>query len=435
MSIRTSTIAGVLVAAVVPVSIVHAASCVPAVWPSEKEKWTWHEDAGEGPGIHITTDIAFHDGTWYSVGTQNDYLRCARYWPEGEEVTITLATSADGLFEFVVDESINPIVEPVDRIGELEIEYGDNRNVFFPCFGKNPDGSLATWKGRFVLMVNSETKERQTIHQCLFSEDMKHWTDRTVVEPLSFHDEQEPPDAVREPHSLIRDDDGTWYMHYGAHSEHREEALVCFASGPSPVELTRGTLVYRDVEASLDAHLLRDAQSWLVLYNTDRAENRFLRIEQPGATDWGPGEDYFESHHSPKTTTFAWTAIVNEADETVTWRLYQYTMKRWSDKTIQGGAFEATVPLDKTVHTLRRAPHKGSGAAPFSVRSTTVAIEGGVSTFNCLGRIVFGGRGTGRRPGASSNRPGAGLRIVSLEEEVNRSYLPCMVINDEPRQR
>ena len=426
---------GVLIASAFHASFVYAATCVPAVWPAEEEKWTWHEDAGEGPGIHIATDIAFHDGTWYSVGTQRDYHRCAHYWPEGEEIHITLATSADGLHGFTIEDTI----KAVDRIGDLDIEYGDHRNAFFPCFGKNPDGTPATYNGKFVLTFITVNKQQETIHQCLFSEDMKHWTDRTVVAPLSHTDEPEHTDPVREPQSFVRDDDGTWYLYYVAHAGDRGDAKITYSSGPSPIELSRSEFSYRDGKyESLDPILIRDAESWLVLYNEERAQCRYLRIDTPAAESWEKGEDYFESHHSPNTTTFAWAAIVNEAEKTVTWRMYQYTMKRYSDKSIQGGAFEATVALDETVGTkghggLRSAqsPANDNEFRPFGIWAgwDRSRAAGGL-IFDCRGRAVFGGPSKGGEVGVRNRFGAAGLGIFSWEHQGHTSHAPAVLIND-----
>lgn len=429
------------------VSLLSAATCVPALWPPDKEKWTWHEDAGEGPGIHATTDIAFHDGTWYSVGTHRDYQRCAKLWKKGEDIHVSLATSADGLFNFDVDESINPIVEPVDRIGDYHIDYGDNRNAFFPCFGKNPDGTLATFHGQFVLMVISETKEHQTIHQCLFSEDMKHWTDRTVVEPLSSYDEPVHTNPVREPQSFLRDDDGTWYVYYVSHAGDRGDAQIKFASGPSPIDLTPSTFQFRDGKYEcLDPVLLRDSQSWIVLYNSERAENKYLRIEELGSTDWEPGEDYFRAMIQTPTTTFAWAAIVNEAEESVTWRMYQPAMMRYSDKTIHSGVWETTVPIDKTVGTIHNvhcpAPHDGSDhirIRPFSIQTSSsralYEIGGRSLLFNGLGKAVVGEARTDNGFTVLNRMHAQGFRFVMYDEQGRRSCLPTIFLNKNGNKR
>jgi len=415
------------------VSFTYAATCVPALWPPEKEKWTWHEDAGEGPGIHITTDIAFHDGTWYSAGTQRDYHRCAHHWPEGEEIHVTLATSADGLFDFVVYDTI----KPVDKIGDFDFEYGNHRNVFFPCFGKNPDGTLATYNGRFVLTVITMNKEEETIHQCLFSDDMKTWTDRTVVAPLSYTDEPEHTNPIREPQSFIRDDDGTWYLYYVAHGGDRGDAKITYSSGPSPIELSRSEFSYRDGKyESLDPILIRDAESWLVLYNEERAQCRYLRTDTLVAENWGKGEDYFESHHSPKTTTFACAAIVNEAEETVTWRMYQYTMKRYTDKSIQGGAFEATVPMDKTVHTIQAAQHRSpqsgygeNGIGPFSIQSGFNWRTERSTTFDCLGKVIIYPVHTIDGNKVMNTGQAPGFRFFLVKEQGRATYHPNIYLN------
>lgn len=422
--------AALLVVTLCHVSFVRAATCVPAVWPAEKEAWTWHEDAGEGPGIHRTTDIVFHDGTWYSVGTQRDYQRCAHLWEQGEEIFVSLATSADGLFDFVVEDSIRA----VDAIGDRAITYGDNRNVFFPCFGKNPDGTPATHNGRFVLMVISETADHQTIHQCLFSDDMKHWTDRTIVEPLSSFDEPVNTDPVREPQSFILDDDGTWYVYYVSHTGDRGDAQIKFASGPSPVELTPNAFEFRDGRyESLDPVVIRDSQSWIVLYNSERADNRYVRIDSLGDTDWGEREEYFKAVIQAPATTFAWAAVVNEAEETVTWRLYQTTMTWYSPvKVVHSGAWKTTVALDNTVNTRHHTPRSEPGTA-FSIRGGTRGNSIGNAdrgpVYNCLGRVVIGGTRADDAANVLNYQRSLGLRLFTIERPGKRSCVPGIVID------
>ncbi|MCA9758423.1 MAG: hypothetical protein KDA27_21685 [Candidatus Eisenbacteria bacterium] len=293
-------------------------TAVQAYFTRNTSDWTYEEGLGHFEGdpdlpwqVRVLTDqVVFENGLFYAIFEGMGETSSS---DEGQR-RLSIATSPDGLTNWTqhIDETL------IEFEGDRQ---GDDFGAMSPALGIHPDGSLAKYDGEWILLFSNYDGINSEV-QWTTSSDGIHWTDRGSTGlyrgPSGSGDRGEIW-----PTTLIRDDDGTWYLFY--HGGGDQARTIGVATGTNPKDLTP----YNGNEAILEpteswedgsvhqAQVIKDQTGWLMVYtNTEKEHLGSARSDN--LVDWQK-EGIF---HSEMFKNFGCLTAVDNGDGSVTWRNY-----------------------------------------------------------------------------------------------------------------
>lgn len=309
---------------------------VPAYFPVKADQWTAHCDDVMLPYPGQPQSVV-HDeisGKWHAMGhvwnTKNPEK--ANYGIVEQQYVFV---SPDGLVDWTGVPN-NPVIKYDAQFEPRDYDYYVNS----PAYARNPDGTLASYQGKWVVaVVNFDGKDSHI--QTLLSSDGITWDERTTLWSGS---ETKTPLGSGDPgeqwvNSFIHNpDDGKWYLFYhGGGNKHKSSEpdgrTIGLAIGASPKSMVPWDGEFRDGRfITQGPNVLRDAAGWLMVYVHGSRDSEGLWLARS-----------FDLKHWTSPVVFIGgdvsisDLVVQVQGDTVEWRIYGWQNGREC-------IFTATVP-------------------------------------------------------------------------------------------